>query len=795
MPSIFGNGNRGYNPFRDTAYYEPKTIKEPQSADEELLEEVRERYKSYDTQWSEIREERNIDIKYISGDPWATKDRKAREDAGRPCINHDELSQYTHSTVNQVRQSKRGIKVDPRGEGSSDKTATLRQDLIRTIEYDSDGPQVYAKAYQDMVEGSYSFFRISRRYVNDQYGDDVEDDPQATIERRRRNRTLFDQHICIKPIANPNSVLFDPTCKEPDWSDAKACYVLDRIPRKEYKKRWPRSRVTDFAADYKTRYPEWIFEDDVLLAEYWRIETRDRTIYYLDTGEVTDSPRGKVVDKRNLPEKKVMQYITNGVEILERKEELGTILPIIPMVGLERYRDEGGTAKRVLFSLVRLARDPQMSLAYLNSQQMEEAGLTPKTPFIGWKGQFESSRKMWEDCTKIPYAFLEADVPENWPSGSIPQLPGRVPFTPNFAAYEVAKDSCRRAIQAAMGISPLPTAAQRAGEKSGIALERIENEEALGSYHFTDGYDRALRLAGRVIDQWIPNVYGRQNRTVHLRKPNDSYHAVMLNTSSPYSDAKSGKEAHFPVDEVDHSISISTGPSAQSQRDAVSDFLDSLIGQLPKLPIAPPQAAQLLSIAIKMKDLGPMGDEMAEIISPTQGSGDQSMQQLQQAQGQLQQQTILIQQLQAELQKLQVEQQAKVVEGQFKLASERLRAQSNITVQKLKVDAEAAAAEITTRAQVLSERMAAVDELYNQAHEHLDDHAARLSEQAHQRNLAAQEHQQSLVQAHLEHQQSVAQAEQAHQHAMTQAQQAGDQAMQQAQLAAANQPQPQAGGE
>lgn len=48
--------------------------------------------------------------------------------------------------------------------------------------------------------------------------------------------------------------------------------------------------------------------------------------------------------------------------------------------------------------------------------------------------------------------------------------PERQQFTPNFQEYEVAKDSCRRAIQAAMGISPLPTAAQRDNEKSGIAI-------------------------------------------------------------------------------------------------------------------------------------------------------------------------------------------------------------------------------------------------------------------------------------------------------------------------------------
>ena len=452
------------------------------------------------------------------------------------------------------------------------------------------------------------------------------------------------------------------------------------------------------------------------------------------------------------------------------------------MIGLERYLDDTGRDARALYSLVRLARDPQMSLAYLNSLEMEEAGLTPKTPYISYKGMFDSSRKMWETITKIPYAFLEADVPDNWPAGQVPPLPQRVPFTPNFQSYEIAKDSCRRAIQAAMGISPLPTAAQRAGEKSGVALQRIQDEEATGSYHFIDGYDRALRLAGRVIDQWIPTVYSRENRSMHLRKADESYRHAVLNTRVPYQDQKTLKNAHYPVDEVDHSISISTGPSFQSQRDAVSDFLDNLIGQLPKLPIAPPAAAQLLSIAIKMKDLGPLGDQMAEIISPTQGSPDQSMQQLQQAQAQAQQQGILIQQLQAELQKLTVEKQAKVVEGEYKMMTERLRSQSALVIEKLKVDAQLASAEVQTKSQMLSERMAAVDELYKQAHEQLDDSSARASDQAHERALSQQEHQQDMMQA-----------QQAHDHAMAQGQQSGDQAMQQAQQAAANQPQP--GGE
>jgi hypothetical protein len=736
----------------DTAYADTPRSR-VSDADDELLCEIRDRYKSWETVWQKVRQERNIDLRYICGDPWDPKDRKAREDASRPCINHDELGQYVNQCVNSVRQNKRGIKADPRGYGSSEQSALLRQDIIRTIETDCDGPSIYADAFQQMVEGSFAFFRISRRYVSDHY---APPQPEAgpsggPFDLQARNQSLFHQEIVIKPIGNPNSVLFDPNCKEPDWSDAKACFVLERVPKKEFKRRWPKAQVTDFTWEHGQMAGDWIYEDDVLTAEYWRVELQDKTIYLLDSGEVVDSlPAGqKAGKKRTLQVKKVMQYITNGVEILQRSDEPepGSILPIIPMIGLQRYLDEGGSSRRVLFSLVRLARDPQMSLAYLNSQEMEEAGLSPKSPWLGYKGQFDSNREMWLNCTKWAYAFLESDIPENWPAGQVPPLPTRIPFTPNFQSYEIAKDSCRRAIQAAMGITPLPTAMQRSNEKSGVAMERIENLEAIGSFHFIDGYDRSLRLAGKVIDQWMPSVYGIE-RPMHVRKPDDSYRLLKLNTSEPYPDERNpGNLVQYPVEEVDHAISVSTGPSYHSQREAVDSFLESLIGQLPNLPISPPQAAQLLSLAIKMKNMGPRGDEMAEIISPSQGSPDQSLQQLQAAQGQLQQQAALIQMLQAEVQRLTIERQAKVVEGEYKVLTEKMRTDANLLIEKLKVDAQIATAEVQTKSQIVNERIAALDEMYKQSREQVHEASLLDKEHDHDLQMVRQEYLQQALEA------------------------------------------------
>ena len=429
------------------------------------------------------------------------------------------------------------------------------------------------------------------------------------------------------------------------------------------------------------------------------------------------------------------------------------------MIGLQRYRDN----KRELFSLVRTWRAiHNCYLAYLNSQQMEEAGLTRAEDAIPW-GTRASSIRTGTPGQRLPRSPTPSSKPiyrTTGPWARVPPLPNRVPFTPNFGAYEVAKDSARRAIQAAMGITPLPTAMQRSSQKSGVALDRMENMEALGSFHFVDGYDRAIRLAGKVIDQWIPAVYTRE-RTKHIRKPDDSYRRIVMNTEAPYQDEKTGAPVHFPVQPADHAISISTGPSMNSQRDAVSQFLDTLIGQLPQLPISPPQAARLLSLAIQMKNLGPKGDEMAEIISPTQGSPDQSQQQLAQAQGQLQQQGIMIQQLQAELQKLTVERQAKVVEGEYKLLTERMRTEANLLVERLKVDAQLATAEVQAKSQAVNERISAIDELNKQSRQQLHEAHSQEQDQQHEMRMAQQEYlAQAMDAAHQEQQEPQQQPQQ-----------------------------------
>jgi hypothetical protein len=657
--------------------------------DEELLQEIRDRYRYYDDAWKEIREESRLDRKYLSGDPWDEKDRKAREDVGRPCISHDELNQYVNQAANNVRQNKRGIKVNPEGNGANDKSAEFEENLIRTIEYRSHAQNAYITAYENMLEGSYGWVRVTRRYLT---------------------RGSKNQEIRIKNIANPDSVLFDPDCKEADWSDARGCFVLDPVPKEEFKRRYPKAQIRDFTSEHMRVAKDWLQDKQVLVAEYWRVE-------------VDDSEEGR-------PERKVTQYITNGIEILERLPQPGEIIAIIPFIGKQRYIDKGGVATRTLSSLVRLARDPQMSLAYLVTQQMEEAGLSPKVPYKGWKGQFESDADGWKNLNSEPRAFIQADYPD-WAleRGITVNLPTREAFTPNFEAYEVAKESARRAIQAAMGISPLPTSAQRQNEKSGVALEKITAQQDLGSFHFVDNFERGIELCGKVVQSWLSVTYDTEQEMA-LRQRDDKHKVVTLNTKEPYLDAKTNEMVHYPVtDEADHGLEVSAAPSYQSQRDEAASFLDTLIEHLQTLPLAPPQAAKLLSLAIQMRELGPKGDEMAEIISPTDpNQTGQAQQQLAAALQQAQQAGLLVQQLQAELQKLQLEKQGKIIDNEYRMS-----------IEKLKIEAQVTMSEITTKSQQLNERIKFVEDVWQRLQEQTHEAGLQAGDQAHEQQMATQQ--------------------------------------------------------
>jgi len=691
--------------------------------DQDLLKRIRDDFRYCQNYWREVRDEMSVDMRYVSGDPWDPKDRAEREDNDRACAEPDELSQYLKQANNNLRQNKRAIKVSPKSEGATDKYAEIRSDIIRGIEYKSQAQAAYTTAFEQCTESGIGVARIVTEYIN------PPDHPDwAAVEPR------------IKRVPNQFTWLPDPDAKEADLSDQEKSFLIESIRQTEFARKYPNAEKTSFSADDFAAAPDWFKGENVIIAEAWYVEHTKRkklrvespegpTSVYED--ELPEKHGKKVLNERTETKRKVVQYITNGVEILERNEWPGSWIPLCGMFGEEIYVNDGGQSKRMILSLIRRARFPQKMLAFIASQELEEFGMAPRAPFIGYKGQFTDPN--WPIINKVPQAFIEVEPQVDQSTGQVLPLPSRPQFEPNTQAYEISRESWRRAIQAAIGVTPLPTAAQRQNEKSGVALEKIQTQEAIGSFHFIDNHDRFLANIGRQLNELITNIMDTP-RHVSVRKADGSHGLVALSINGKLPEGANPDEAFDPT-KGEYDVTISTGPSYLSQREEAASFADTLIQNLQELAALLPQGAgaQLLAMAVKLREIGPIGDQIVKII---EGDPEGQLAQGQQAMAKLQQQTQVLQETQAELQKLQFEKAARVVDNQAKAQIEQIRAANDQKLAQLANDIKVLTALITAKTQHADQEFEMYKTFWMENHKAAHEAGMQAVDQAHESNMA-----------------------------------------------------------
>lgn len=688
------------------------------NADEALLKELREDFTYAKSYWQENYEEAEKDMDCVLCIP---PEDFRNDRAGRPCLWPDETSQYVNQTNNNLRQTKRAIKVSPRSEEAKDVDAEHRQAYIQGIEYASKAQSIYATAFESCVECGFGYWRVHLVVT----GSNGEQEPR------------------IRRIPNWATVLPDPDARESDFSDANMYFVTDSMRQATFAKRYPKAKRRSFDGADIDKAPGWLDGDNITVAEWWKREEK--------------------TDEDGVKHYTVTQRITNGLEILETNEWIGSWIPIIGCFGLEKYKRTAGTSKRLFLSLVRRARGSQQMLAYIASQEAEEFGMAPRAPLQGYKGQFDSTLHKY--LNKVPQAYVEFLIPTDWePQWGPPPLPTRPQFIPNAQAYEVAFERWRRSIQASMGVMPLPTNAQQQNEKSGIALTKIQSQESIGSFHFTDNFVRALTNTGIQLNELITKL-AELDSLPHqvLGKDQKGQDKILKIGPRPQENAQPGAQSgaqpgvlampggqpgneaadsqHLPEADLffahrgEFEVAISDGPSDLSQRDEVSEFVDTLLQTLPPMGLPPQLMQQVIAIAIRLKNIGTYGDEIADLLAPpdAQNIPPQAKAMVMQAQAQLQQ-------AMAEVQQLKLEKLGKVIDNQGKMALADKQQETQMLV-----------AEITTRAQNINERMAAFQDMmaqwHDQAHELAMQHqTAALSMQAQQQQAQLATQAQSAAQ-------------------------------------------------
>jgi hypothetical protein len=679
-------------------------------AEEKLLTQIREDFRYVKEYWRENYEEAEKDMRMAACLPPVEfeEDRK-----GRPCIWPDEISQYVKQSNNNLRQNKRSAKISPRSDEAKDEDAEHRQAYIRGIEYASRAQSIYSTAFEACTECAFGFWRINCRVT----GPNGEQEPR------------------LVRIPNQFTVYLDPDAKERDFSDGNVAFVLDKMRKSVFARKYKDAKRRSFTGADVERAPDWFSGGDIVVAEYW---TREEI-------KAADGEKSY----------KVTQYITNGVEILETNQWIGSWIPVIGVFGEEKYVRTGGQSKRMFLSLIRRAHAPQTMLAYIASQEAMEFGMAPQAPFMVIKGSVDPTE--WKDAHRVPKAYLEYTAPLDWNAqqmGPVPP-PSRPQFMPNAQAYQVSRESWRRAIQASLGLTPLPTSAQRQNEKSGIALEKIQDQEAIGSFHFVDNFVGALCNSTRQVNELITklaeldslpkqllgkdqkdedltlNVVPRAKEAEFMQKIEERKAAQAANPASEHLNEADYFFAHRGQFEV----TISDGPNKESEREDADEFADTIFQTVTNLAqvLPPGSVAKLLALAVRMKNIGSIGDEIADVLDPKDNTG----QQLQQAQQQIAAAQQAAQEMQAELQKLKLERAGKVIENEYKTHVEQMRLSVEGQIAQLNADLKAYIANVQTKAQSVTERDKLFNETQIENHHAAHEAGQQASDQAHERDMAA----------------------------------------------------------
>jgi len=727
-------------------------------SDAAILEAILADYDYDVTNTERIRAEADIDVAYAANDTWTTDDKSDR--AGRPMLNLDQLSQYRNQVENTVRQNKRGVKVSQAGGGATEKTADLRANRIREIEYQSQAQEAYSQAFSDCLTRGYGFARIVAEY------EDADSDNQV---------------FRVKPIANPNQVIWDSDAQSTSGRDWTRCVFVDTVSYAQFRRDWPEATITSFDAATMAALPRWFGKEGrVQIAECWRVTE-------------TPNPRG-----RGKPTREVCQYMTNGLELLAKPGQpkktvwKGKYIPFGGCFGRIIYRGTTtGDSEKLILSYIRFARDAAKGFNWTWSTILEKIALPVKASLIGYEGQ--ASNDTLADITRatkehVPWLGFKAMTEAT--GQQVLALPQYGTREPDIQADMLAADGFQRNIQNSLGHFNATDA--RMGHTkvtSGVALQELKRSGDLGSYDFLDHYDDFQKFLGEQYDDLLTH-YDDTDKEVALRLPDGT--TKMQRINHPTGRAEDGSAAYGPDDAPmtlgRHTITISTGPSFDSQREAGKEAAMNLLQNPQAFPI-------IASDAVKLMDLGPIGDQMAkdlEFLQPPvmqqarqaeQGKdGAPNPQQLQQESAQLKEQLQhaeqTMQQMQGELQGKQAEIASKEKIAQAELASsERLQ----ITLQKMKDATALAVAKIAaTTKGILAEGEAQL-ELIALAHEAEQADLARThaaaqaaAGQQHQAGMAAAGGAASADEAEAQRQHAIAMGDAGHQQALEQGQQAAD---------------------
>lgn len=578
-----------------------------------FLSLAQERFRLVDEAESQLRTDMREDRLFRLGEQWPLEIKAARAAAGKPCLTINRIPQFLRQVVNTSRANKPAIQVNPVDNGADPDTAEVLQGLCRNIEIKSHANVAYETASEHQAEMGRGWIRVVTEYDDDEG---------------------FQQRIRIKRVRNPFTVYMDPGAQEVDGSDAEWGFVTEDLTHATFKRKYPKANHVGLSNFQSTgdQTLRWITDKAVRVAEYWYVEYERfeiaqiemaggagegpkvlivpraalldaRRKYRSEEGlpetddadeiEGSDIPGVKILQKRTIQRRKVKTCVINALEVLEGNADksggrdwAGKRIPIVPV-----YGDEVESDGRVDYrGMVRDGRDPQRMYNYWVSSATQAIALAPTAPFIGVAGQFKGFEQQWATANTTNRAYLEYQRVDY--GGKPAPAPKRSVEEPAIQAIMIALRQADLDLKSVMGLFD-PSLGQAGPEESGKAILARQRQGEVANSNYSDNLARAIQAVGEIIIDLAPKIYDVAT-VVRITGDDKKSHPVMLHAGKPpvlpegvpdmEELAKLRKlQGIYDIGVGRYDVTVSVGPSFESQRQEAVDALVQVVTRNPDL--------------------------------------------------------------------------------------------------------------------------------------------------------------------------------------------------------------------
>jgi len=593
----------------------------------------------------------NDDLKFAAGDQWPSDIQMQRQLDRRPCLTINKTDTFVRSVVNNMRQQRPRIKVHPVADGADEVVSGVIEGLIRHIEVSSNADSAYDTAADFQVRMGWGFIRVLAKYVDEK---------------------SWDQDLMIERVRNPFSIKFDPSSTQTDGLDATWVLVIEPMKKSEYESRYPGKVVSDFAAPGMDDLAGSAKKNEVLVAEYWRVEETPAKLVMLSNGmsvwkselpsqEFMQASGLSIAHERDSMKRQVKWSLLSGDnEELEKRDWPGRYIPVLPVYGAELL--QGG--RLIRYGMVRNLKDPQKMYNFWRTSETEFVALAPKAPWLMAEGQDEGHEDEWNNANVKNYASLKYKVVTGDDGQALAppvrQQPQAVPAASVNAAMAASED-----LKAVAGMFD-PALGAQGNETSGAMVSKRQGQSDLSNFHFYDNLTRTIRGVGIVLLDLIPYYYDTA-RTIRIIGEDGNPKATQINT--PQQQEATGQL--MAVQKVLNDLTVGrydvvmdTGPGYDTKRIEAATNMMALIASMPELPKI---AGDLIIRQMDWPGANDLADRVAMAIPFAQIDKElpedlppKAKQALAQAMGQ-------VQQLQQQLKMLQQEKDAKVFGYQAKV--------------------------------------------------------------------------------------------------------------------------------